>query len=128
MIYRWVRAVPVAGNARTRRLPGASPPLPPAPETVPTSTRTATAPPDASRSPIIAAASCPSTAIAEMIREAGGVDSGLDLDLLAAADTRIQGLPELRNTESLVVVHGGEVVFSATTAVVRRTTWRTRTR
>lgn len=46
-----------------------------------------------------------------MIREAGGVDSGLDLDLLAAADTRIQGLPELRNTESLVVVHGGEVAF-----------------
>jgi hypothetical protein len=25
-------------------------------------------------------------------------------------------------------VHGGEVAFSATTAVVRRTTWRTRTR
>ena len=39
------------------------------------------------------------------------MDGGLDLDLLAAADARIQGLPELRNTESLVVLHGGEVVF-----------------
>ncbi len=39
------------------------------------------------------------------------MDGGLDLDLLAAADGRIQGLPELRNTESLVVVHGGEVAF-----------------
>lgn len=53
----------------------------------------------------------PSTAIAEAIREAGRVDGGLDFDLLSAADARIQGLPQLRNTESLVVVHGGEVVF-----------------
>jgi CubicO group peptidase (beta-lactamase class C family) len=53
----------------------------------------------------------PSTALAKTIREAGDVDGGLDLDLLAAADARIQGLPELRNTESLVVVHGGEVAF-----------------
>lgn len=35
----------------------------------------------------------------------------MDFDLLAAADGRIQGLPELRNTESLVVVHRGEVAF-----------------
>ncbi len=39
------------------------------------------------------------------------MDGGLDLDLLAAADARVQGLPELRNTESLLVVHGGEIVF-----------------
>jgi len=39
------------------------------------------------------------------------VDGGPDLDLLAAADARIQGLPELRNTESLVVLHRGEVAF-----------------
>ena len=36
---------------------------------------------------------------------------GLDLDLLAAADARIQGLPELRNTEGFVVLHRGEVAF-----------------
>ena len=39
------------------------------------------------------------------------MDGGLDLDLLAAADARIRELPELRNTESLVVAHGSEVVF-----------------
>jgi len=39
------------------------------------------------------------------------VDGGLGLDLLAAADARIQGLPELRNTQSLLVMHGGEVAF-----------------
>jgi CubicO group peptidase (beta-lactamase class C family) len=39
----------------------------------------------------------------------GGRD--LDLDLLAAADARIRELPELRNTDSLVVTQGGEVVF-----------------
>jgi hypothetical protein len=36
---------------------------------------------------------------------------GLDFDLLAAADARIQGLPELRNTEGFVVLHRGEVAF-----------------
>ena len=39
------------------------------------------------------------------------MDGGLGLDLLAAADARIQGLPELRNTQSLLVMHGGEVAF-----------------
>lgn len=39
------------------------------------------------------------------------MDGGLDLDLLAAADARIQALPELRNTESLVVVRRGGVAF-----------------
>jgi CubicO group peptidase (beta-lactamase class C family) len=36
---------------------------------------------------------------------------GLDFDLLAAADARIRGLPELRNTEGFVVLHRGEVAF-----------------
>jgi CubicO group peptidase (beta-lactamase class C family) len=39
------------------------------------------------------------------------VHGGLDFDLLAAADARIQGLPELRNTEGFVVLHRGEVAF-----------------
>jgi CubicO group peptidase (beta-lactamase class C family) len=53
----------------------------------------------------------PITVIAGTIREAGQVNGGIDLDLLAAADARIQGLPELRNTQSLLVMHGGEVAF-----------------
>jgi CubicO group peptidase (beta-lactamase class C family) len=39
------------------------------------------------------------------------VDGGLDLDLLAAANARIQGLPELRTTQSLLVMHGGQIAF-----------------
>ncbi len=52
-----------------------------------------------------------SAAPIQTVCEDGDMHGGIELNLLAAADARIQGLPELRNTESFVVLHRGEVAY-----------------